>query len=155
MLLSLIARKIPWLVGTVIAVSFLTFMLTSLLPGDPARSILGEDATPEAIRAVRAELGLDRPLPVRYIDWVTDALTGDLGRSFLTNQTVSSTILERAPVTLQLGVVAILIALLLAIPLGIISAYRQGGAVDRIVTSGTFALLSIPNFMMAILLIYI
>lgn len=155
MLLTLIARKIPWLLATVVAVSFLTFMLTSLLPGDPARSILGEDATEEAIQAVRQQLGLDRPLPVRYLSWVSGVMTGDLGRSFLTNQTVGSTILERAPVTLQLGVVAIGIALILAIPLGILSAYRQGGIVDRVITGGTFALLSIPNFMMAILLIYI
>lgn len=155
MLLNLIIRKVPWLVATVVAVSFLTFMLTSLLPGDPARSILGEDAAEETIQAVRQQLGLDRPLPVRYLSWVSGVVTGDLGRSFVTNQTVSSTILERAPVTLQLGVVAIVMALMLAVPLGIISAYKQGGILDRVVTGGTFALLSIPNFMMAILLIYV
>lgn len=153
--MKLIRRKLPWLLFTVLAVSFLTFMLTSLLPGDPARSILGEQATEEALAQVRADLGLDRPLPVRYLNWLGGVVTGDLGRSYQTGQSVSSAILERVPVTLQLGVTAIVFALIMAIPLGIISAYRSGGVVDRTITGATFALLSVPNFMMAILLIYL
>lgn len=137
-----------------LAVSFLTFMLTSLLPGDPAQQMLGEQATPEALEAVREDLGLNDPLPIRYVNWLGDALTGDFGQSYATGQPVREAILERVPVTLQLGLMAIGIALLLAIPLGVISAYRSGGAVDRTITGGTFAMLSVPNFMMAILLIY-
>ncbi|MQA15542.1 MAG: ABC transporter permease subunit [Pseudonocardiaceae bacterium] len=129
-------------------------MLTSLLPGDPARQILGGQATPEALAAVRDDLGLDEPLPLRYLEWLGNAVTGDLGRSYQTGQPVTEAILERAPVTLQLGVMAIGLALLLAVPLGVLSAYRAGGAIDRTITGGTFALLSIPNFMMAILSIY-
>lgn len=153
--MKLIRRKLPWLLFTVLAVSFLTFMLTSLLPGDPARSILGEQATEEALAQVRADLGLDRPLPIRYLNWLGGVVTGDLGRSYQTGQSVTSAILERVPVTLQLGVTAIVFALIMAIPLGIVSAYRSGGALDRTVTGATFALLSVPNFMMAILLIYL
>lgn len=153
--MKLIRRKLPWLLFTVLAVSFLTFMLTSLLPGDPARSILGEQATEEALAQVRSDLGLDRPLPVRYLNWLGGVVTGDLGRSYQTGQSVSSAILERVPVTLQLGVTAIVFALIMAIPLGIVSAYRSGGIADRTITGATFALLSVPNFMMAILLIYI
>lgn len=153
--MQILRRKLPWLLFTVIAVSFLTFMLTSLLPGDPARSILGDQATPEAIAAVRADLGLDRPLPIRYLSWLGDAVTGDLGRSYQTGQPVGSAVMERVPVTLQLGLTAIGISLVLALPLGIISAYRSGGVADRAITGGTFALLSIPSFMMAILLIYL
>lgn len=153
--MKLIRRKLPWLLFTVLAVSFLTFMLTSLLPGDPARSILGEQATEEALAQVRSDLGLDRPLPVRYLSWLGGVVTGDLGRSYQTGQSVSSAILERVPVTLQLGVTAIVFALIMAIPLGIVSAYRSGGIADRTITGATFALLSVPNFMMAILLIYI
>lgn len=152
--MQILVRKVPWLLFTMLAVSFLTFMLTSLLPGDPARSILGDQATPEAIAAVRDDLGLDRPLPVRYLSWLGNALTGDLGRSYQTGQEVTSAIKDRVPVTLQLGLMAVGIALVLAIPLGIISAYRSGGGVDRVITGGTFALLSVPSFMMAILLIY-
>lgn len=153
--MQILRKKLPWLLFTVLAVSFLTFMLTSLLPGDPARSILGEQATDEAVAAVRADLGLDRPLPIRYLDWLGGVLTGDLGRSYQTGQTVGSAIMERVPVTLQLGVGAIVIALVIALPLGILSAHRAGGVLDRAVTGSTFALLSIPNFMMAILLIYL
>lgn len=137
-----------------LAVSFMTFMLTSLLPGDPAQQMLGEQATPEALDAVRDDLGLNDPLPVRYANWLGDAFTGDFGQSYATGQPVREAILERVPVTLQLGLMAIGIAMLLALPLGVISAYRSGGAADRTITGGTFALLSIPNFMMAILLIY-
>jgi peptide/nickel transport system permease protein len=150
-----LGRKLRRLVLTVLAVSFLTFLLTSLLPGDPARQILGAQATPEAVAAVREELGLDEPLPLRYLSWLGGVLTGDLGQSYQTGRPVLAAILERAPVTLQLGLMAIGIALLLAIPLGVVAAYRAGGAVDRIISTGTFSLLSIPNFMMAILSIYL
>jgi peptide/nickel transport system permease protein len=149
-------RKLPPLVATLVAVSFLTFLLTSLLPGDPAVQILGpQSATPERIAAVRTELRLDDPLPVRYVRWVGDVLQGDLGRSYRTNQQVVDAIIERLPVTVQIGAMAIVIALLGAIPLGMISAYRAGGTVDRGVTGGSFMLLAIPSFMMAILLILI
>jgi peptide/nickel transport system permease protein len=149
-------RKLPPLLGTLLAVSFLTFLLTSLLPGDPAEQILGpQSATPEAVERVRADLRLDDPLPVRYVRWLGDAATGDLGRSYRTNQEVRDAIFERLPVTLQIGGFAIAIALLGAIPLGMISAYRAGGPVDRAVTGTSFALLAIPSFMMAILLILV
>ena len=152
--MRILRRKVPWLIFTVLAVSFLTFMLTSLLPGDPAQQILGEQATPEALAAVREDLGLNDPLPVRYVRWLGDAVTGDFGQSYTTGQSVREAISERVPVTLQLGLMAVGIALTLAIPLGVISAYRSGGIADRVITGGTFGLLSIPNFMMAILLIY-
>jgi peptide/nickel transport system permease protein len=150
-----ILRKLPPLVATLIAVSFLTFLLTSLLPGDPAIQMLGESATPERIAAVRADLRLDDPLHVRYVRWLGDAATGDLGRSYRTGQQVRDAIVERLPVTVQIGGMAIGFALLGAIPLGMISAYRSGGAVDRAVTGGSFLLLAVPSFMMAILLILI
>ena len=151
-----VARKLPALLATLLAVSFLTFLLTSLLPGDPAVQILGpQGATPEAVAEVRADLRLDDPLPVRYVRWLGDAVTGDLGRSYRTGQEVRSAIGERLPVTLQVGGMAIVLALLCAIPLGMLSAYRAGGAVDRAVTGTSFALLAIPSFMMAILLILV
>lgn len=154
--MKILLRKLPWLVGTLFAVSVLTFLLVSLLPGDPAVQILGtQGVSPEAIQQLREEMGLDRPLPVRYLDWVGSALTGDLGRSPLTGQSVSEAILTRLPVTLQLGGMAILIALAFAIPLAMVSAYYQGGMLDRIITGTSFTLMSIPAFMMAIFLILI
>lgn len=154
--MKLLLRKLPWLIGTLLAVSFFTFMLVSLLPGDPVVMILGAGGvSPEAVAQIRLELGLDRPLLVRYIDWLGSALGGDLGRSPMTGQAVMDAILSRLPVTIQLGVMAIVIALLLAIPLAMLSAYMAGGRVDRVISGAGFALMSVPGFMMAIFLILI
>ncbi|MBC54701.1 MAG: peptide ABC transporter [Gammaproteobacteria bacterium] len=131
-------------------------MLVSLLPGDPAVMILGAGGvSPEAVAQLRLELGLDRPLLVRYFDWLGNALGGDLGRSPMTGQSVTDAILSRLPVTIQLGVMAILIALVLAIPLAMVSAYFAGSRLDRSISGVGFALMSVPGFMMAIFLILI
>lgn len=154
--MRLLARKLPWLLGTLFAVSFLTFMLVSLLPGDPAVMILGAGGvSPEAIAQLRLELGLDRPLVIRYFDWLGSALSGDLGRSPMTGQSVTDAILSRLPVTIQLGMMAIVIALVLAIPLAMVSAYFAGSRLDRSISGVGFALMSVPGFMMAIFLILI
>lgn len=131
-------------------------MLVSLLPGDPAVMILGAGGvSPEAIAQLRLELGLDRPLVIRYFDWLGSALSGDLGRSPMTGQSVTDAILSRLPVTIQLGVMAIVIALVLAIPLAMVSAYFAGSRLDRSISGVGFALMSVPGFMMAIFLILI
>ncbi len=154
--MKLLLKKLPWLIGTLLAVSFFTFMLVSLLPGDPAVLILGSGGvSPEAVAALRLELGLDRPLLVRYLDWLGSALTGDLGRSPMTGQAVMDSILARLPVTIQLGVMAIVIALVLAVPLAMLSAYFAGSRLDRAISGIGFALMSVPGFMMAIFLILI
>jgi len=151
-----VLRRLPSLLATLFAVSLLTFLMTSLLPGDPALQILGaENATPEAIAAVRADLGLDDPLPVRYLHWIGDALTGDFGRSYRTNEPVSAAIIDRLPVTAEIGILAIVIALLIAIPVGMLSAYRAGTRTDKLISSTSFGLLAVPNFMVAIFLILI
>lgn len=131
-------------------------MLVSLLPGDPAVMILGAGGvSPEAIAQLRLELGLDRPLVIRYFDWLGSALSGDLGRSPMTGQSVTDAILSRLPVTIQLGMMAIVIALVLAIPLAMVSAYFAGSRLDRSISGVGFALMSVPGFMMAIFLILI
>ena len=151
-----VLRRLPSLLATLFAVSLLTFLMTSLLPGDPALQILGaENATPEAIAAVRADLGLDDPLPVRYLQWIGDALTGDFGRSYRTQEPVSQAIIDRLPVTAEIGILAIIIALLVAIPVGMLSAYRSGTRTDKLISSTSFGLLAVPNFMVAIFLILI
>ena len=151
-----VLRKLPSLLATLLAVSFLLFLTTSLLPGDPALQILGpENATPEAIAAVRAELGLDDPLPVRYVEWLGNVVTGDFGRSYRTNESVSEAILDRLPVTAEIGILAVIIALTVAIPVGILAAYRAGSRTDKVITTTSFGLLSVPNFLVAILLIFI
>ena len=154
-MLLIALRRIPQLLATLLIISFLTYMLTSLLPGDPALEILGaNNVTAEQIDAVHTDLGLDDPLPVRYVRWLGGAVTGDLGRSFRTNQDVLEAIVERLPVTLEVGGLAILIGLSVALPLGAYSAYRAGGIVDKATTTVTFGLLSLPSFMLALLFIY-
>lgn len=150
-----VLKRIPALVVTLLVVSFLTFMLTSLLPGDPALLYIGENPTAEQLAAVREELGLDRSIPERYWSWLGDAVTGDLGRSFRTNQEVVEAIKERLPITLEIAALAILIGLAISLPLGTYTAYRAGKTVDKAATAATFGLLSIPSFMLALLLIYI
>src|SRR3546814_3702455 len=143
-----VARRLPPRLATLLVVSFLTFLLTSLLPGDPAVQVLGpQTATPGAIAKVRADLRLDDPLPTRYVACLGDVASGDLGRSYRTGQEVREAIAERLPVTVQVGGMAIVIALIGAIPLAMVSAYRAGGATDRIVTGTSFGLLAVPRFL--------
>ncbi len=155
--MGLVLKRLPAMVATLLIVSFLTFLLTSLLPGDPAIQILGADsATDEdSLEVVRQELRLDDPLYERYGAWLSNVATGDLGRSFRTDQNVREAIAERMPVTIEVGGLAVLIALVFAIPLGTLSAFRAGGRADRIVTGASFGLLALPPFMVAILLILI
>lgn len=149
-------RKLLTLVPTVFLVSVLTFGLTSLLPGDPALQVLqGSEPSAEAIEAVRKELGLDKPMWQRYLSYVGDVAQGDFGRSFRTRQPVLEAIGERLPVTLEIGLVALATSVLLAIPLGVLSAYRANGAVDRTITTASFGLLAVPSFMTALLLLYV
>ncbi len=154
-MLKMIAKKLLTLIPVLLVVSFLTYVMLDFLPGDPALQILGVGgATPEAIEAVRAELRLDDPLPVRYLGWLGDAVQGDFGRSYQSRQEVSTAIKERLPVTLEIAIMAMLMSVVIAIPLGVLSAYRAGTRLDRGITGATFGLLAIPNFMMALLLIY-
>lgn len=151
-----LAWRVPRLLLTLFAASFVTFMFLSLLPGDPVFAILGTDnVTGEQITAVRHELGLDKPLPVRYISWLGHAARGDLGRSQRTHQDVSAAISERLPVTIELGVLAIVLSLLIAIPLGTYTAYRSNRLTDKVTTTVSFGLRSVPGFVLALVFIYI
>jgi peptide/nickel transport system permease protein len=153
---GVVARKLLAVIPVLLAVSFLTFLMMDLLPGCVECQILGPDAMDEqAVEAVREDLRLDDPLPVRYVAWLGDALTGDLGQSYYTRQEVSEAIVERLPVTVEIVVVSMILSLVLAIPLGIVTAYRAGGFFDRFVTGASFGLLAVPSFMMGLLLIYL
>jgi peptide/nickel transport system permease protein len=117
--------------------------------------ILGNLATPEDIAGLRADLGLDRPMLVRYFDWLGSALSGDLGRSYRNGEPVVQAIIDRLPVSLQLMVMAQVIALGIAIPVALLSVRRPGGLFDRISASAAFGFLAMPNFMLGIVLIYL
>src|SRR4030081_1951689 len=133
-MLGFVVRRLLYLVPVLIAVSLLTFLIASLLPGDLAYVILGDQATPEKVAALRHDMGLDPPVWGRYLSWLGHVLQGDFGRSFRTGQTVLQAVTERLPVSLELMVLAELCALAIGIPLAIICAVRSGSAFDRVVT---------------------
>jgi len=154
-MLNFVVRRLLAILPVLLAVSLLTFLIASLLPGDLALVILGDQATPENVAALRRDMGLDQPLWWRYLSWLGHVLQGDLGRSFRTGQTVLQAVAERIPVSLQLMLMAEFIGLLIGVPVAIACAARAGGAFDRIMTGSAFAMLSIPSFLVAILLIYL
>jgi peptide/nickel transport system permease protein len=154
-MLGFVARRLLYLVPVLIAVSLLTFLIASLLPGDLAYVILGDQATPEKVAALRADMGLDQPIWWRYLSWLGNVLQGDFGRSFRTGQTVLQVVAERLPVSLELMLLAQLGALAIGIPLAIACAVRSGSAFDRFMTGSAFSMLSVPAFLSAILLIYL
>src|SRR5215216_1443989 len=144
------------LLGTVpvlVLLGIAIFLMLQLTPGDPVKLMLGEDADPQAVAALREERGLDRPLAVQYFFWLGNVLQGDLGRSIRTRQPVLEAIISRLPVTLELSFLSLLVALLIGIPSGILAAIRRNSATD--VASTTLALIgvSMPNFFLGILLI--
>ncbi|HEX7096774.1 MAG TPA: ABC transporter permease [Acidimicrobiales bacterium] len=148
-----IGLKLLLLLPVVFIVSVATFLMTEALPGDPAIAILGENATPEQIEVVRQQLGLDKPIVERYVDWAGDALSGDLGRSLRSNQPVWEAFRERLPVTLQLAVMAELIALVLSIPMAAWSAWRAGGRFDRATSAFNFAIIGLPSFVLGLIFV--
>jgi peptide/nickel transport system permease protein len=148
------ARRIGWSLLVVLLVTFGSVALLSLAPGSVASVVLGENATPDAVAALNAELGLDRPLWEQYLNWLSHAGTGDLGTSPVTAQPVLGAIVERLPVTLELAVLALAIALLVAVPLAVVSASRPGSALDRGITALSSVLLSVPAFIAGPVLIY-
>jgi len=150
-----VAVKLLELVVVVLCVSIVTFLLLNLLPGSPAESILGANATPKAAAALNRSLGLGRPLPVQYVDWMGRILRGNFGRSYVNGQPVSQAILQHLPVTLELLVLSQLMAFAVAVPFGVWAAYRRNTWFDRLATGGSFALLAVPPFILALLFVYL
>ena len=146
-------KRLATIVPTLVFVSMLIFGLQQLLPGDPSKILAGEEQDPNVIAYLRIQLHLDEPLPVRYGYWVGGILRGDLGESVRTQQPVLALILQKLPVTLELALLAMMVALLIGIPAGIVSAVARGSAWD--VAANAFALwgLSTPNFWLGILMI--
>ena len=155
MLLGLIARRIALGLVTLFVVSLIVFAGTEVLPGDVAQAVLGQGATPETLAAYRAEMNLDRPAHERYFEWFFGLFTGDLGNSLATQRPVSEIIGPRLPKTLLLGGLAALIAVPLAVGLGLTCAMRPGGWFDRSVTTGSIAIISAPEFLIATLLVLV
>ncbi len=145
-MLQLLLRRLALTIPIVVLASFLVFGLILLVPGDPAITLAGDNATEEQIQAIRDRLGLEDPILVQYERWASDAVTGDLGESLYSGRSVTKSIGERLPVTLSLAGLSIVIAILIAVPAGIIAAVRRGSWVDSAATVGASLGLAMPNF---------
>jgi peptide/nickel transport system permease protein len=150
---AFLARRLLLLIPTLVLASILIFAIIALAPGDPARMMLGTQATPEEVALERTRLGLDRPLPVRYAIWVTDVFTLNLGRSQSNNRTVASLVGDAFPNTLRLALLALVMSVGLGFPLGILAAVHANRRIDAFVTALSSLGLAVPNFWLALLLI--
>jgi peptide/nickel transport system permease protein len=150
---SYIGRRIVITIPTLLLVSVFIFALQKLLPGDPIMMLAGEDRDPEVIAFLREKYHLNDPVIYQYIYWIGDVLRGDFGISLRTNQPVLELIKEKLPVTIQLAVMAMIIAFLVGIPTGIISAVKKGTVIDYLANFVALSGLSVPNFWLGIMLI--
>jgi len=148
-------RRLSTMAPVLVVVSLIVFSIIHLTPGDPVTIMLREEADPAAAEALRKALGLDRPLPIQYLTWVSRVVRGELGRSIRTNQPVAEAILERLPVTLSLAGASTLLALAVALPAGILSAIRRNSFADVAGTLASLSGISLPNFWLATLLIFL
>ena len=152
--LNIVRRRLLLLVLVVVGVSIVTFVISHMIPGDPARMMAGERASNEVVAQMRAKLGLDRPLYEQYLTYAGDLLSGDLGISIRTQRPVADDILRFFPATIELALAAMIFAIALGIPLGVISAVAKDRAIDQITRTLSVTGISTPAFWLGLLLIY-
>ncbi len=154
-MLRIIANRALVAIPTLILVSMMIFGLQKMLPGDPVLAMAGEDQNPQVIATLRLKYHLDEPVPVQYALWVRDILHGDLGASLRTDVPVTKLIAQKLPVTLQLAVMAMIFAIGIGLPLGVLSAANKGRALDYGANVLALTGMSIPNFWLGIILIFL
>ncbi|MGO4394298.1 ABC transporter permease [Variovorax sp. M-6] len=152
-MLSGIGRRAGHVLIVISLLSVATFLMLELLPGNVVDAMLSDNARPEEIARLQRELGLDQPMHMRFLGWLGNALQGDLGTSPLSGEPVTAAIAHRLPVSIQLMIFAQVIALMIALPLGIWAGYRAGSPIDRWLSGGAFAVLAVPHFVLGLLLI--
>jgi peptide/nickel transport system permease protein len=150
-----LVRRVLAVVPVLLIVAVLVFSMLRWVPGDPAAVIAGDSATPEQVEALRAKLGLERPVPVQFAIWLGGVLRGDLGESYFFRKPVAELIAQRLEPTLALGAAALALAVLAAVPLGTIAAFRQGTWIDRAVMGLSVAGFSMPVFVLGYLLVWL
>ena len=148
-MMMLIARRVGAGILTLLIVSAVVFFITSLLPGDAAQMILGQNATSETVAALRQQLGLDQPLLMRYFSWLGGMMQGDFGTSFASHLPVSQLVAQRIPATFELAGITTLICVPLALIIGIVAAMNRGSRLDRALVIGTMATVAVPEFLVA------
>lgn len=152
-MLGYLARRLAMTIPTLLLVAVTVFTLVRLIPGDPVQVMLGDTATPSQVESFRQQLGLDQPIPVQFALWLAKVATGDLGHSITNGLAVLPLILERFQVSAIIVLAAVLIATCIAVPAGLIAAWRQNSALDLAVVGGATLLLSIPSFWLGLLLL--
>lgn len=148
-------RRIFAVIPVMLVVAVIVFLMLRLTPGDPAAKIAGDAATSQDIAQLRTELGLDRPLPIQFGIWIGDMLTGDFGESFYYKRPVSSMIADGVEPTVSLAIFTMVLACLIAVPLGTWAAYRQGSWIDRAVMGFSVVGFSVPVFVIGYILVYV
>jgi peptide/nickel transport system permease protein len=152
---AFVARRLVATIPVLLFVAIFVFMLLRLTPGDPAAVIAGDNATSDQVAAIRAKLGLDEPLHTQFFIWSGKALAGDFGESFFFKKTVAELIAQRIEPTAMLALCTLLLAVAIAVPLGVLAAAKQGGWVDRVVMGFSVMGFSVPTFVIGYLLIYL
>ena len=152
--MNTLSRRILGAIPVLLGISFLVFMLMHIAPGDPVSLLLGDDATPADIEQTRRELGLDQPLLVQYWDFLSRAVRGDFGRSLKFNEPVMKLVFERLPATIELAFISLIVAIIIAVPLGVYSAIKHNSLFDHAWMSVALIGVSLPNFWLGIMLIY-
>jgi peptide/nickel transport system permease protein len=150
-----IARRILFIIPVALLVSFMTFMIIHIIPGDPARLLLGEFATPQSLAALRQQLGLDKPLIEQFALWLWQLFHGNLGQSIQLQQPVLDAIMQRLPVTVELGICSLLFSLAIAFPLGIYSATHRNTRLDWLMNVLILLSTAIPSFVLGLVLIFV
>jgi peptide/nickel transport system permease protein len=151
-MLRFVLRRLALMVPVLVGLSILLFAWLRALPGDPARSMLGQRATPEGIARINAEYGFDKPVLTQYFTYMKALLSGDFGESIKTGETVTSAFIDKFPATMELGLTALLLAVVVGVPLGYLAARNQGRWLDSFVVSGSLLGVVTPVFFLAILL---
>ncbi len=152
-MLEFISRRILIAIPTVLLISMFVFGMQKLLPGDPVLAMAGEERDPATLDALRLKYRLNDPIPQQYLHWIGGVAQGDLGTSLRTQEPVTTLIAQKLPVTIQLAVMALVVALVIGIPTGVLSAYRRGTWIDWLANVVALSGLSIPNFWLGIMLI--
>lgn len=150
-----ILQRLLMMIPVLFLVTLMVFSLIHLTPGDPALMILGEEASPEALQDLRHKLGLDQPLSIQYLTWISKVLRGDLGKSMRDNSNIGQIIWQKLPITIELAILGMLISIVIAIPTGIFAAVKKGTIFDYTSTLVALGGVSMPSFWVGIILVYL
>ncbi|MCB8913928.1 ABC transporter permease [Rhodococcus rhodochrous] len=154
-MITLLVKRLLSAIPLLLFLSFFVYLLVDLMPGDAAANLAGDNASASDIAALREQLGLDRPLVVRYIEWLGNIFTGDFGTSLYSSQSVAQILTERMPITLSLALVTMVIVVLVGLPLGIIAAMRANSLLDRALTAFSSIAMAVPPFIIGLVLVIV